>query len=68
MVALKTKNKRKVPVMTKYYSVMVEIVVKASDEADAFDMVEGYVDDMVCNSKELQDYALSTPTDCTPID
>lgn len=45
--------------MTKYYTVNVEILVKATDEADAFDIVESAIDDMVCNSNVLQDYALT---------
>jgi len=45
--------------MTKYYTVTVEILVKASHEYDAFDIVESTIDDMVCNSKVLQDYTLT---------
>ena len=44
--------------MTKYYTVMVEILVKSDSEANAFDMVESCIDDMVSNTNEVQDYYL----------
>jgi hypothetical protein len=51
--------------MTKYYTVNVEILVKADSEADAFDVVESYVDDMVSNTNEVQDYFLHESVEFT---
>jgi hypothetical protein len=43
-----------------YYSVYVEILVKSDKKDNAKDIIENYIDDLVSNNNDLQDYSLLT--------
>ena len=43
-----------------YYTVTVEILIKSDNEDIARDNVENYIDDLVSNNDDLQDYSLLT--------
>jgi hypothetical protein len=41
-----------------YYTVKVELLVKAEDAETARDIAENHIDDALTHSKELQDYII----------
>jgi hypothetical protein len=43
-----------------YYTVNVEILIESDNEDNARDNVENYIDDLVSNNNELQDYSILT--------
>ena len=43
-----------------YYTVNVEILVKSDNQDNARDIIENYIDDLVSNNNDLQDYSLLT--------
>jgi hypothetical protein len=41
-----------------YYTVNVEILVKSDNQDNARDIIENYIDDLVSNNNDLQDYSI----------
>jgi len=41
-----------------YYYVNVEILVKSDNQDNARDNIENYIDDLVSNNNDLQDYSI----------
>ena len=42
----------------KYYTVKVEIMIESDSDYNAKDDIESYIDNLVSNIKELQDYSI----------